>query len=424
LTARSLTRLVLLGIRRDLGGTLFSAFGVCIGVGSLVFFVAFGLGVARIIREKIFPVDRAMVEVAPPAISVGSFGTRLDQERINRLAALEDVAAVYRKMNVRLPALSRYEGAFFGAQLRMRVEVLAMGVDAALLGKEARLSPFADPPPGQPIPGIVSTRLLEIYNKSFAPPRNLPQLTPTLVLGFTFPVEFNSSMISAPLAGEPIHAQVQVVGASDHAMLAGITIPLETAIRINRAAHVDADTFTGATLLARSVDRVPHLVAEVKKMGLKIDDPDRQYGETVGVAVMLTTSAFALLSGLICLLAAANIAHALSTSIGSRASEIGIMRAVGGSRADIRSLILAEAALIGLVGGGVGTLGAVLFGRALDAASQAYLPPFPFKPETFFQYSWEVTVGGIALGVLAALVGAYGPSRRAAAIDPAQVLAQ
>ncbi len=100
------------------------------------------------------------------------------------------------------------------------------------------------------------------------------------------------------------------------------------------------------------------------------------------------------------------------------------MRAVGGSRADIRSLILAEAALIGLVGGGVGTLGAVLFGRALDAASQAYLPPFPFKPETFFQYSWAVTVGGIALGVLAALVGAYGPSRRAAAIDPARALAQ
>ena len=77
MTARSLTRLVLLGIRRDLGGSLFSAFGVCIGVGSLVFFVAFGLGVAKIIRERIFPVDKAMVEVAPPARRTVPFASRV-----------------------------------------------------------------------------------------------------------------------------------------------------------------------------------------------------------------------------------------------------------------------------------------------------------------------------------------------------------
>ena len=63
-------------------------------------------------------------------------------------------------------------------------------------------------------------------------------------------------------------------------------------------------------------------------------------------AVAITTSALALLSFLICLLAAVNIAHALSAQVRARAKEIGVMQAVGASRADVRNIILAEAGAI------------------------------------------------------------------------------
>jgi len=426
MTLSSMARLVSLSLRRDRPGAAFSTFGVAVGVGALVFFVALGLGVARVIREKVFPIDSALVDVVPPAISLGSLlgGGKLDQATMDRLATLPNVLHAYRKMNVRVPAVSRYEGAFFGSHLRMGLEILAVGVDRGLVEKDVQLGAFADPNPGEPIPAIASSRLLEIYNKTFAPARKLPQLSPKLVVGFTFPVEFNRSFVAATSDGQVMAERLQIVGISDRALLAGVTIPLETAIRLNRSANADAQTFTAATLVARDPSAVPKIADEVKRMGLQTDDQERRLAQNAGLAVALTTSALALLSVLICVLAAVNIAHALSASVRARAREIGIMQAVGASRSDVRLIVLGEAAAIGLSGGLVGTIGAVLAAAVVDRVSSSYLPSFPYKPDSFFSYPLEVIAGGIALGMIAALSGAYFPSRHAASMDPARTVAE
>lgn len=425
MTAISLARLVKLSLARDKKGAGFSAFGVAVGVGSLVFFLALGLGVGRVVREKVFPVDARLLEVVPPTLSLGGlWGTgKIDPPAVERLAALAGVERVFRKMNVRVPAVTRYEGDFFGARLRMGLEILAVGVDPGLVERDVQLGKFADRGPGQPIPVVAASRLLEIYNKTFAPARKLPQLSPAMVLGFAFPVEFNRSFVAATGSGPVSAEQVQVVGISDRGLLAGVTIPLETAVRLNRAAQADAETYSGATLLAADPSAVPRIAEEVRKMGLQIDDQERRLSEHAGAAVALTTSALALLSGLICLLAGVNIAHALSASVRARARELGVMRAVGASRADVRNLVFAEAGAVGLLGGAGGTALAVLAMKLTDLLSHRYLPPFPFKPESFFHLPWAVAVGGVLLGFLAALAGAYFPGRQAASMDPAKTLA-
>lgn len=425
MTSGALVRLVGLSLRRDRKGAAFSAFGVAVGVGSLVFFVALGLGVGKVVREKVFPLDTQLIDVVPPTISLGALlgGGKLDQAAVERLSELPGVAKVYRKMNVRVPAVSRYEGDFFGSRLRMGLEILAVGVDPGLVSGDVQLGEFEDPGPDQPIPGIAASRLLEIYNKSFAPARRLPQLSPTMVIGFAFPVEFNRSYVAATAPGGVTPTQVQVVGVSDRGLLAGITIPLDTAIRLNKASGVDFETFTGVTLQAQDPSSVPRLVEEVKRMGLEIDDQERRLAENAGAAVAVTTSAMALLSVLICLLAGVNIAHALSASVRARSKEIGIMQAVGASRSDVRNLVFGEAAAVGLLGGAVGTLLARLAALAMDALSASYLPPFPFKPDSFFAFPWYVPAGGVLLGLLAALAGAYFPGRHASSMDPARTLA-
>ncbi|SET27439.1 ABC transporter permease [Stigmatella erecta] len=421
----ALTRLVRLSLARERRGAFFSAFGVAMGVGALVFFVGLGLGVGRVIREKVFPSDARLVDVVPPAVSLGSLlgGGKLDAAAVERLSALDGVERVYRKMNVRVPAVSRYEGAFFGSRLRMGMEVLAVGVEPDFVQADVKLGTFKDMPPDQPIPVVISSRLLEIYNKTFAPARKLPQLSAQMLLGFGFPVEFNRSYVAQAAPGPTFPVQAQVVGASDRALLAGITIPLDTAIRLNRAAGVDAETFSAVTLVAKDPSHVPVLMDAVKEMGLEIDDQERRMAENAGAAVALTTSALALLSILICVLAAVNIAHALSASVRARAREIGVMQAVGASRADVRNIVLAEACVLGLTGGAVGTAVAMALALAVDRFAAGALPNFPFKPDSFFAFPWPVGLGGVLLGLVAALAGAYFPSRRAAATDPARTLA-
>lgn len=425
MTSGAMWNLVRLSLARDRRGALFGTFGVAIGVGALVFFVALGLGVGRVLREKVFPVDASLVDVVPPSISLGSLlgGGTLNQATVDRLAALPEVKATYRKMTVRVPAVSRYVGGFFGAQLRLGVEVLAVGVDPGLVARDVKLGEFKDPGPDQPLPAIVSSRLIEIYNKSFAPARHLPQLSAQLITGFTFPIEFNRSYVAATAPGPTVQGSVQVVGVSDRGLLAGITIPLEAAIRMNKAAGVEAETFTAVTVEAKDPSGVPRILEEVKRMGLQVDDQERRLAQNAGAAVTVTTSALALLSVLICLLAAVNIAQGLSAAVRARAREIGVMRAVGATRADIRTLVFAEAAVTGGLGGLIGTLAAVLLSLAVDLAAKRFLPEFPFKPESFFRFPAAVLILGVVLGIAAALGGAFWPSRQAAQTDPARVLA-
>ena len=218
-------------------------------------------------------------------------------------------------------------------------------------------------------------------------------------------------------------SQCQLVGVSDRGLLAGVTVPLDTVKRINRELGADATTYTGVTLLARSSAQVPQLAANVREMGFRVDDQERRMAENAGAAVTLTTSALALLSALICLLAAINIAHALSASVRARAKDLGVMRAVGASKRDIRAVVLAEAAALGLFGGLCGTALAVAGTFAMDWAAGRFLPQFPFKPDTFFSLSWQLVAAGVALGLVSSLLGAWLPSRDAAAVDPARVLA-
>jgi putative ABC transport system permease protein len=421
--AGALWPLVRLALARDPRLALASSFGVAVGVGALVFFVALGLGVGRVVREQVFPYDARLVEVVPSALTLGALGGRLDQAQVDRLAALPGVRRAYRKQTVRAPAVSVHDGDFFGRPLHMGVEVLAVGVDPELVRADVGLGDFSDPGPDQPLPAVASSRLLELYNKTFAPGRGLPQLSARMLLGFTVPVDWNRSFVVAAPPGPVLHTRAQVVGLSDRALLAGLTIPLAAAQRLNRELHQDAELYSGVTLEALDASRVPELVAAVKAMGLRIDDQDRRMGESAGAAVALTTSALALLSLLICLLAAFNIAHALSASVRARARELGVMRAVGASPGDVFQLVLSEALSLGVVGGLVGTLAALAAARGLDAAAASLLPDLPFRPDTFFRFPGWLCGGGVVLGALAAGGGALLPARRAAALEPAQVLA-
>ncbi len=106
LSFSALRRLVSLQLRRDKRAALTSAFGVAVGIGALVFFVALGLGVGRVVRDKVFPVDASLIEVVPSQLSLGMFGGKLDQSAVDRLAAMEGVKAAHRKQLVKVPAVS------------------------------------------------------------------------------------------------------------------------------------------------------------------------------------------------------------------------------------------------------------------------------------------------------------------------------
>ena len=157
-----LWRLANANLSRELAALAVSAGGVALGIGCLVFFLALGRGLQRVVRD-VFPVSARELEVVLPQVGIGSlFGdVRLDDAAVARLRQIPGVVEAFPRLALRVPAVTRYSGPFFGHEIRMGLEVVGVGIPSELIGGDARL-PFVDPGEGGPIPVVVNRRLLEI----------------------------------------------------------------------------------------------------------------------------------------------------------------------------------------------------------------------------------------------------------------------
>lgn len=109
--------------------------------------------------------------------------------------------------------------------------------------------------------------------------------------------------------------------------------------------------------------------------------------------------------------AAFGVTNLLRASVRARSLEIGLRRAAGARREDVRLQFLAEGLLLGLGGGLLGILLGVLL--SLTLLSQAGWKPF-FAPVTLLLLAGGSAAFGIAAGIR--------PANEAAALDPAATL--
>lgn len=109
---------------------------------------------------------------------------------------------------------------------------------------------------------------------------------------------------------------------------------------------------------------------------------------------------------------------ALAANVLERTRELGSMRALGMSRAEIRQMVLAQALAIGLAGSGL----AILVGLTMAVAFTEGFTPALLGWELEFRPSVGLGILGAVLGTLACVLGAAVPAERAARLSPAVAL--
>ena len=117
------------------------------------------------------------------------------------------------------------------------------------------------------------------------------------------------------------------------------------------------------------------------------------------------------------------IYNTITASAVRRRAEIGILRAVGGSRSFVRWLFLGEAALYGAAGSALGCFLGVLLARALvrtvaQTISNLYVLT---SIERLYFPGWEIPLV-LSLGIGSALAGAWVPAQAAAGLPPLKAL--
>jgi putative ABC transport system permease protein len=118
------------------------------------------------------------------------------------------------------------------------------------------------------------------------------------------------------------------------------------------------------------------------------------------------------------------IFNAFSIAVTQRRSEIGILRALGATRGQIRSLFLAESAVSGVIGSLLGIALGMAFARTLTLVTGRMMSQMFAVRQNVQQAIVDprLLVVALVLGILTSMIAALIPARNAARVEPVQAL--
>jgi putative ABC transport system permease protein len=162
--------------------------------------------------------------------------------------------------------------------------------------------------------------------------------------------------------------------------------------------------------------------SKLKQMGLGsfsiVDQLDQ-----IRTVFLIINSVLGMLGGISLLVASFGIANTMIMSILERTREIGIMKAIGAEDREIKLIFFFEAAVIGAVGGVIGSIAAWI----IDVIANRLAYRFILKPQgasfvDFFHLPPWLWLGAIMFALSVSILAALYPAARAARIDPVRAL--
>ncbi len=380
--------------------SLLMVLATSIGVAAVVVLTSLGEGARRYVRQEFESLGTNLIIILPGRAETMGGSAALASGRTARDLTIDDAMALQRLRGVeQVTPLNLMEG-----------EVSARGRrrDVPIAGSSSEL---------QHLWG------LSMASGRFLPPQDPRNATPICVLG---------SKVGRELFGgdSPLGQYVRL---SDRRFrVIGVLAPKGELAGLNMDDMVIIPVASGQVLFNLSSllriavrTRSREDVAAVKD-GIKRLITERHGEEDVTVVTedalssafdkILTALTFALggIASISMVVAGILIMNVMLIAVAQRTGEIGLLKALGASPRQIRVLFFAEAALLSTVGAIAGST----IGQAGSFVVRRLYPAIPAYAPV-----WAVT-GALMLAIVTGIVFSVLPARRAAALDPAQALAQ
>ena len=376
--------------------TSLSAGGIAVGIAAIILLTAIGEGIHQFVLAEFTQFGTHIVNVTPGktkthGVSVGSIGT-------TRPITLGDVEALRAVPNVRF-----VNGGVTGnAEVRVgnksrRVMVNGEGADFSRA--------FS----------------MDVAIGNFLPPDNPDSARAFAVLGSKVRTEMfgNQNPLGAVIQVGGLRFRVIGVMASKGQVLGldlddTVYIPTARALELfNREgvmeAHVVYRPGTPVESVVESIQRI--MLARHGREDFTIT-PQQQMLSTLSTVLDVLTFAVAALGGVSLMVGAVGIITLMHISVNERVSEIGLLKALGATRAGIRGLFLIESAGLSLLGGIVG----LAAGGGIAWLLQTLLPALPV------QVPWTYVSGALVASMLIGLGAGVMPAWMASRLDPVESL--
>ena len=178
-----------------------------------------------------------------------------------------------------------------------------------------------------------------------------------------------------------------------------------------------------AVIPGRSIAQAEEELRSLLGPGFQVDPPSgrgQQFEQMLAAYSMMVniSSLFALFIGMFI------IYNSFAIAVTQRRSEIGILRALGATRGQIRRLFLGESAITGLVGSLAGLGFGVLIARGVAASIGTLINDVYGVAQHADEVAADPKLLGaaLAIGLATSVVAALIPARNAARVDPVQAL--
>lgn len=257
---------------------------------------------------------------------------------------------------------------------------------------------------------------------AFLPAGDPAELPAVCVLGATVASELypNANPLGARVRiGEARYVVVGVM--REKGQVLGFDLDDMVIVPVARALELfNRDALSEIHVLVASHARIPEVVRELERVMTERHDGEldvtitsqQDMLELVDEVIDVLTRGVLAIAAISLLVGALGILTIQWVSVHERTGEIGLVKALGASDAQVVLLFLAEAGALSLVGGAVGVLGALGLGQLATLA----WPAFPIATP-----AWIVPLA-LAVSLLVGVLAGVLPARRAARLDPVEAL--
>jgi ABC-type antimicrobial peptide transport system permease subunit len=444
------TELALRNLRESLFRNSLTTIGISVGVASLVAMLSLGIGLQQLASRRFQKSGLFNLIMVTSRRDMGNFR----EQRENSSTAAKEVPldeAARQKLEKIAGVVEAY------ADIRFTTDVVFDGNShltmVAGVPFSAKESDAYDGMQGNffssdSVPEVILTKSFaaELLDKNprLAVDENVADFAKPL-LQKEVTIRYNERVASSSPAGTDENSGYSVVPRQQTLKIVGVTDSDPESVRGPARAHAflplklaqtfhvmqpsdlrdtalnESPTYASVSVRVKDPSAVEGVEDAVRKMGFNafsiVDEAHslRQFFAVLDVFLGIFGS-------LALAVASIGIVNTLVMAILERRREIGIMKALGASDADVRGLFFAEAGAMGIVGGIFGVTLGWLIGRAIDFGTNIYLERQHVPhAQIWFVPMWLV-IGAISFSVIVSLLAGLYPAARAARLDPVQAL--
>ena len=226
----------------------------------------------------------------------------------------------------------------------------------------------------------------------------------------------------------PINKKLKVVGIIDKHFADGkkLVLSAKDAAELQGYTTLQKDYmanqgYNNIQIAAKDVSDVEPLTETIKELDYN-STSSIEMAKNVEDTLGGVNTAFAVLGGIVLVVAAIGIVNTMSMAVLERTKSIGVMKSLGADRSAIRAIFLVQSSLIGFIGGlfgiGLGTglnsiaemiVNSKIVGEGMETSVSVGLP-----------WYWLLIILGFAVGI--ALISGIYPANRASKLDPIEAL--